>query len=48
MALKKQWMNIKGKIVLAILKEEIKVAYTESEMKTLCCQLKTETTKYYL
>ena len=48
MALKKQWLNIKGKIVLAILKEEIKVAYTESEMKTLCCQLKTETTKYYL
>ena len=48
MALKKQWLNIKGKIVHAILKEEIKVAYTESEMKALCCQLKTETTKYYL
>lgn len=35
MALKKQWMNIKGQIVLATLKEEIKVAYTESEMKAL-------------
>ena len=48
MALKKQWLNIKGKVVLVILKEEIKVAYTESEMKALCCHLKTETTKYYL
>ena len=35
MALKKQWTNIKGKIVPAILKEEIKVACTESEMKAL-------------
>ena len=35
MALKKQWINIKDKIVLAILKEEIKVAYTESKMKAL-------------
>ena len=31
----KQWKNMKSKIVLAILKNEIKAPYTESDMKAL-------------
>lgn len=46
MVLIKQWKYISGKTALAILKKEIKVPYTENNMKPL--EMKIETIKRYL